>query len=394
MEEKALSGIKVYDLTQGVAGPHATMLLALHGADVTKIEPLEGDWSRVLGKTAGHNSSDSLAVNRGKRSLACDLKSEAGQEIARKLIAQSDIFIESFRPGVIGRLGLGYEQVQKINPGIIYVSVSGFGQTGPSSLRPAVDGLIQASSGMMVMNRTADGTPHRQGMIAVDVLTGLYVYQAISSALIRKLRFGKGAYLDITMMQCAAAFQAAKIMEHVACDGTPPPLYVPAGMFKTADGYMVVSGMRDHHFATLCKVLDRPDLANDARWPTQALRMQYGDILNTEIRKEIVKRPTKEWLKTLHDAGVFAEAVQSYSEWLEDEHVKSVQAYKWAGESDFGPLPVVRVPGVLPNDDPAETRSPLIGEHSTEILLELGFQQEWIDKQLDKGSVRESVRQP
>ncbi|RYF57132.1 MAG: CoA transferase, partial [Comamonadaceae bacterium] len=141
-ETRALSGIKVCDLTQGVAGPHATMLLALHGADVTKIEPLEGDWCRVLGKPSGQETTESIAVNRAKRSIACNLKSDAGRDIVRRMIEQSDIFIESFRPGVIARMGLGYDEVRKIKPSIVYASVSGFGQEGPNTLRPTVDGLI------------------------------------------------------------------------------------------------------------------------------------------------------------------------------------------------------------------------------------------------------------
>lgn len=391
-DTKALSGIKVYDATQGVAGPHAAMLLALHGADVRKVEPLDGDWCRVLGKPKGQHTVESLAINRGKRSLACDLKTAEGLDIARRLIAESDIFIESFRPGVIGKMGLGYEQVREIKPDIVYASISGFGQHGPNTQRPTVDGLIQAYSGMMVMNRTPDGQPHRQGMIAVDVMTGLYAYQAISSALIRKIRFGKGAYLDINMAQSAAAFQAAKVMEHVVYDGKAPPLYVPAGMFRTADGDMVISGMRNAHFAALCEVVGRPDLADDPRWSTQAQRAEYGDIIHGELRKEFVKRTTREWLKALHAAGVLAEVVQSYGDWLEDEHSKSVQAYRWTDTSEFGALPVPRIPGILPIDDPASTPGPLIGEHSREILRELGYTEEWIEDQLEAGVLRESVR--
>lgn len=391
-EKRALSGIRVCDLTQGIAGPHATMLLALHGAEVTKIEPLEGDWSRVLGVPKGQETTESIAVNRAKRSIACDLKSEAGRDIVRRMVAQSDIFIESFRPGVIGRMGLSYDDVRAIKPDIVYVSISGFGQTGPNAQRPTVDGLIQAYSGMMVMNRTPDGIPHRQGMIAVDVLTGLYIYQAVSAALIRQLRFGEGSYLDISMMQASAAFQSAKIIEHAAFDGKPAPLYVPSGMYKTTDGYIVISGMRDRHFAALCEVMNRPDLAGDPRWPTQQARAQFGEIINGEIRKEAAKRSTADWLKDLHAAGVFAEAVQDYSAWLDSEHVKAVQAYTLGGDSAFGPLPMVHIPGT-PRDDQARShRTPLVGEHSRELLDELGYDAAWIAQQIESRTVGETLR--
>jgi len=394
-DDKPLRGLRVYDATQGVAGPHATMLLALNGADVIKVEPMEGDWCRVLGRAVGQESVNYLAYNRGKRSMACDIRTAAGMEIARKLIATCDVFVESFRPGVIGKMGLGYDEVSKINPKIIYASVSGFGQTGPNSRRPTVDGLIQAYSGMMVMNRTDDGTPHRMGMIVIDVVTGLYAYQAITTAVIRKLRFDQGSYLDISMVQSAAAFQAAKIMEYAESGGRAQPLYVPAGMFRTADGYIVVSGMRSQHFAALCGVVGRLDLAADSRWQTQGERTEHGAIINAELRKEFVKRTSQEWLSDLHAVGVFAERVRSYGEWLDDDHAKAARAYAWVDSDAFGRLPVPCVPGVLPaGDDPSANVAvpPLIGEHTRAILGELGFEHAWVDAQIAAGTVGETRR--
>ena len=157
MVKGAFDGITVLDFTQGIAGPHASMLLALHGADVIKIEPLDGDWGRALGDIKGDHCAHSIAFNRGKRSIALDLKSADGRAVVQKLAAKADVVMESFRPGVIQRLGFGYEDIRKVNPKVIYCSVSGFGQTGPYSKRPTVDGLIQAFSGMMVMNRMPDG---------------------------------------------------------------------------------------------------------------------------------------------------------------------------------------------------------------------------------------------
>jgi len=152
--------------------------------------------------------------------------------------------MESFRPGVIKRLGFGYDDVKKVNPKVVYCSVSGFGQTGPYSKRPTVDGLIQAFSGMMVMNKMPDGTPWRQGMIAVDVTTGLYTFQALSTAIMRQFRFGEGCFIDSSLMKAAAAFQGAKLMEWIFSNGAPPVLYMPAGSYKTSNGYIMVSAMR------------------------------------------------------------------------------------------------------------------------------------------------------
>src|SRR5215813_11404350 len=262
MAKGAYDGITVLDFTQGVAGPHASLLLALHGADVIKIEPLEGDWGRALGELKGDHCAHSVAFNRGKRSIALDLKSPDGIAVVNKVADKAHVVMESFRPGVIARLGFGYEAIKKVNPAVIYCSVSGFGQTGPYSKRPTVDGLIQAFSGMMVMNRLPDGTPWRQGMIAVDVTTGLYTFQALAPALMRQLRFGEGSYIDSSLMRAAAAYQGAKLMEFVFSKGTPPPLYMPAGSYKTANGYIMVSAMRPHHLRTLFELIGRHDFAD------------------------------------------------------------------------------------------------------------------------------------
>ncbi len=390
----ALSGMRVYDASQGIAGPHATMLLALNGADVIKVEPGSGDWCRTLGKAVGQETTSFLAFNRGKRSLACDLKSAAGMAISRKLMSTCDIVVESFRPGVAAKLGIGYEQVREHNPTVIYTSVSGFGQSGPLAMRPAVDGVIQAYSGMMEMNRFGPGQPHRIGMVAVDVVTGLYAYQATVAAVIRRLRFGEGAYLDVNMAQSAAAFQATKVMEYWESGGSPEPLYAPAGVFATSDGSVYVSGMRAEHFGALCGVLGRPDLAADPRWQTQGARARHADAIHAELRKEFVKRSTAEWLQMLHPAGVLAETVCSYGEWLKQEHSLHTRAFSWAGSQEFGQLPVPRVPGIMPvEDDPASCSSaPLIGEHSRAILEELGFDAAWVDAQVATGSVKASLR--
>ena len=164
-----------------------------------------GDWGRALGELKGDHCAHSVAFNRGKRSIALDLKSADGIEVVKKIAAKAHVVMESFRPGVISRLGFGYDEIKKINPNVIYCSVSGFGQTGPYSKRPTVDGLIQAFSGMMVMNKMPDGTPWRQGMIAVDVTTGLYTFQALATALMRQFRYNEGCFIDSSLMRAAYA---------------------------------------------------------------------------------------------------------------------------------------------------------------------------------------------
>lgn len=390
MLEKALSGIKVFDASQGIAGPHATFLLALHGADVMKIEPPTGDWGRVLGRKVGEETIHYLAFNFGKRSIALDLKSTGGREAALKLAAEADIFIESYRPGVIDRLGLGYDDVRRINPDVIYASISGYGQKGPNSAAPATDALIQAYSGMMKMNHTEDGRPHRNGMIVIDGLTGLYAYQAISTALIKRLRFGGGAYLDISLAQAASAFQAAKIMEFVDTGGLTTPLYVPAGMYETADDYVVINGMRPNHFAAVCKAIDCEELAKDPRWPTPNDRLKYTKEINQMLRKGFKKLSTHDVISRLREGGVMVEGVKSYGDWLEDPHAIESEFFNWMETDGFGQMPILSVPGT--QSSPSGI-APRIGEHTRQILLSAGFGAEWIDSQIKSGSFVEYSRE-
>ena len=388
IENKAYTGMRVVDLTQGIAGPHCTMLLAQHGADVIKIEPMEGDWGRTLGDLRGDHCGHSVNFNRGKRSLVVNLKHPDGIAIVRKLSADACVFAESFRPGVMDRLGLGYEALKAINQKIVYFSVSGFGQEGPYSKRPTVDTLIQAFSGMMVMNRTPDGVPHRQGMIAVDVLTGLYGFQAVSAALMRQLRFNVGLRIDNSMMLATAAFQGAKLMEHAISEGNPPPLYVPAGMFRTADGYIVISSMRKHHFTKLFEIIKRPDIPADPRMATHESRIRNAAVINKALTEAFPAKTTEEWLKLLIDGGVFAERVNTYQEYLDHPHVKAVNAVDWIEQDGVGTVPVARIPGLpRPAEDLPAQHAPHVGEHSRAILGELGYGAGDIDRLIADGAV-------
>ena len=219
-----------------------------------------------MGALYGDHCAHSIAFNRGKRSIALDMKQPEALEIVRKMAAECDVAVEAFRPGVMAKFGLSYDDVKKINPSVVYLSVTGFGQFGPNSTRPVTDAVIQAFSGFMTINRDDRGIPNRVNMIPIDVATGLYAFQALSTALMRKFRFGEGTYIDNSLMQSAAAFQAAKIAEYYLEDGEVKPLYQPVGTMKTADGYLNVTAMRDHHYEALCDILDLPELKTDPRF--------------------------------------------------------------------------------------------------------------------------------
>ena len=205
--ERPYQGIRVVDMSQGVAGPYCAMLLAQHGADVVKIEPKDGDWARSLGQEYGDHSAFSIAANLGKRSMVVDLKHPESRAVVDKMIAEADVFIEGFRPGVIDRLGYSYDRLKGINPSLIYVSVSGFGQAGPMRERPAMDPLLQAFTGFMSENFGGDSIPHRTPLIVFDMSTALYAQQAVAAALYAKRDHGAGRKIDLSLMESAAAVQ-------------------------------------------------------------------------------------------------------------------------------------------------------------------------------------------
>ena len=385
-----LEGIKVFDATQGVAGPHGTMLLAQHGAEVTKLEPLDGDWGRTLGRMYGDQCAHGIVFNRGKKSLAMNMKAPEAQKIAFDMAAKADIVVESFRPGVMAKFGIGYDQVKAANPEVIYLSVTGFGQEGPYNRLPVTDSVIQAFSGWMSINRDAEGTPQRIGMIAIDVMTGLYAYQAISSALFRKIRFGKGAYIDCSLMQSAAAFQAAKIMEHFLEGGAPQVLYVPVGTMRTSDGYINVTAMREHHYVSLCKVLGRDDLATDERFNDRTKRIEREAELMPMVRAEFLRKTTGEWAAALTEAGVMNAPVSTYDHYLADEHVKAVDSVSWIDHPGMGNLPFANIPG-LPRIERSGglNVAPRTGEHTREILTAEGYDAARINELLAAGVIGE-----
>jgi len=373
-DELPFSGIKVFDATQGVAGPHATMLLAQYGAEVTKIEPLEGDWGRTLGKMYGDLCAHAITFNRGKKSIALDLKNKDGLAIAQKLAREADVVVESFRPGVMKRFGLGYDDLKPHNEKLVYLSVTGFGQEGPYSKLPVTDSVIQAFSGWMTLHRDAEGTPMRSGIIAIDVMTGLYAFQSIAAALMRQFRFGKGGYIDCSLMQSAAAFQAAKMMEWHLEGGQPQVLYVPVGTMKTKDGYINITAMREHHYVSLCKVLGREDLATDPRFDNRDKRIEREKELMPMIREEFLKKTTDEWVKELTEAGVMNAKVSNYDDFMADEHVKAVNSIAWVDHQSMGSLPMANIPGLPKIAGAGEfTECPHVGQHSLEILKRAGY---------------------
>ena len=380
----AFSGLKVLDFTTGVAGPHATQIMALQGAEVIKVETLTGDWCRTLGRAYHDHSAHSIAFNRGKKSLSVDLKDPEVRAAVLRLAEESDIIAESFRPGVMARFGLSYQDLSARRPDLIYLSVSGFGQQGPNRDRPVTDAVIQAFSGWMTMNSNAQGIPQRTRMVAMDVMTGLYAGNAVSMALIEKFRFGRGKWIDCNLMQAAAAFQMPKMIEYHLQGGEVGNLYAPVGAFATRDGQINITTMRDDHFAALCKVLGRDDLAGQSRFRTSQDRLENEDDLTAILIQEFGKRDSRDWADRLTAADVMNSIVNSYADYFADPHVAQVGSFSWMDHPVVGQIPIVAVPGTSENT----MTSPEIGEQSRAILHGLGIDTSVVDRMEERGAVR------
>jgi crotonobetainyl-CoA:carnitine CoA-transferase CaiB-like acyl-CoA transferase len=372
--DRPFQGLTVLDASQGIAGPYCAMLLAQQGADVIKLEPPEGDWGRGLGTKWGDLTAVSLSANRGKRSLALDLRKPEGAAVARRLAARADVFMESSRPGVAKRLGLGWETLRADNPRLIYVSVSGFGQQGPHAARPLTDTVAQAFSGVMSINPGNDGVPHKIGIYIVDLVTALYGFQAVSSALYARRDERAGRFPDVSLIQAAAALQAGKIAEHVLEGGKPRLINAPAGSYRTKDGWIAITLVREEQFVRMCEALGRPELPKDPRYLDFAKRADNVRPLIETLQQTLLSRPTAEWLAALHAKDVLCNAIYDYGDWLADAHVQAVGAAPIVEQPGVGPVPTPLIPGVAALEaGDLRALSPTVGQHTAEVLATLGY---------------------
>jgi crotonobetainyl-CoA:carnitine CoA-transferase CaiB-like acyl-CoA transferase len=367
------AGLKVVDLTQGIAGPYAGMLLAQYGADVIKVEPPEGDWARALGRRYGDLSAFVIAANLGKRAIVLDLKSEEGRATVRKLVSSADVFIESFRPGVAARLGMGYEDVAALSPRIIYLSVSGFGQTGPDAERPAVDTVLQAFTGLMSVNRGGDGIPHRVGVIVMDMATALCSFQAVAVSLYARRDEPRGRYIESSLLRGGATIQAVSMIQHHLEAGKPQPGLTPSGTFRARDGWINVTILRDAEFPALCDALELPAVKSDPRFATNDSRFAHVAEMNAVLEPAFARRTTEDLSARLRSARLMHQRVNTYLEFLDHPQVKASGAVTWVEQPGLGRLPVPNVPGLPPlvSGTPRAV-APSLDQHRKEILAELG----------------------
>jgi len=374
--ETPYAGLKVVDLSQGVAGPYCAMLLAQYGADVLKVEPIEnGDWSRGLGVRYGDNTAYSLPSNFGKRSIALDLKQDAGRGVLWRLIQGADVFLQGFRPGVIERLGFGYAAVAEREQRILYVSISGFGQTGPLAERPAMDPVLQAYTGLMAENRGEDGTPHRIPIIAIDMSTALYAFTAVAAALHARRDMPHGRHIEASLLQGGASLQAVRLMSSYLEGGVVTPVVPPNGVHRTADGWISVTVVRPFEWQGYCRALELPMFEQDPLLQTTDGRKEHAAEIAAVIRPLLASLTTAELSARLAAQRVMHEQLNTYTDFLRQKHVEESGAVAWLRHPHVPqPMPMPNLIGLPPFvDGDARGVAPALGEHSEAILREHGF---------------------
>lgn len=368
---QALSGIRVLDFTRVLAGPFCTMLLGDMGADVVKIEnPSNGDETRQWGPPWDANTLSAyfLSINRNKRSLTLNLKTETGQSIARQLAAESHIVVENFKPGEMARFGLSYADLRQINPALVYCSITGFGQTGPYRDQPGYDYAIQAMSGLMSITGPVEGESYKVGVAISDVVTGLFALSSILAALRHSERTGEGQQIDIALLDSQIA-ALVNVASNYLVSGQPPqrfgnqhPNIVPYQTFRAADGEFVLAVGNDRQFGQLCTLLERPDLRDDPRYATNPARVANRDSLIPTLQALFLHQPAKTWVDALLNSGIPAAPINDIPTILNDPHV---QARKLVHDGFIGPpMQFSATPAqvILP--------PPLLGQHTHEILGE------------------------
>ncbi len=378
----ALESIKVLDLSRVLAGPYCTMILGDLGAEVLKVEaPGGSDETRKWGPPFKNDvSAYYLSANRNKKAITLDLKSEEGVEIVKKLVQESDVIINNFKTGTMDRFGLGYETLAQLNPGIVFCSITGFGETGPNQNMPGYDFIIQAMSGLMSITGTKESGPQKSGVAIVDVLTGLYACIGIQAALLERVRSGMGQKLDISLYDSAVSALVNIGSNYLMAEKVPTALgnihanIVPYQTFKTLDGEMVIAVGNDNQFKALCAVLNKTEYALNARFSTNPSRVENRDELIPLLQQVFLTKNTKYWQDQCRNNNIPSGPIQNLKEVINDKqlHARNMiieQDHPTAGRIKMigSPLKLSRTPVQM------KYHPPNPGEHNEEILNRLGM---------------------
>ena len=388
-DKKALDGIRVVCFGMGGAAPLATATLGDFGAEIFKVEPRTGDWSRT---TPGLGTRE---FNRNKKGIAIDLKHPDGIALAKRMIVTADVVMESFRPGVMTRLGLGYEAVRELNPSIVYCSVSAYGQTGPWKDRPGVDGIIQAVSGIMsVLGRDADEVgaedePLKVSFPVVDMTGGMLAVQGIMMALFARERHGIGQHVDVSLLEGALVIQKSSLTRYLSSRKLPPktgsraPYATPNEAYRTRDGYIMLAAYtKDRWSALCCDVLCRPELETDPRFEERPTRQEHHGELKAIIESVLKEKTSAEWLALCEKHDLICAPINSYREVVELEQIKARKAIETIAFPDGRTMETVAAVPKL-SATPGTVRSPypsVIGQHTREILAAIGLTDAEVEK--------------
>jgi crotonobetainyl-CoA:carnitine CoA-transferase CaiB-like acyl-CoA transferase len=389
-----LEGLRVLDLSRVIAGPYCGALLGDLGAEVIKVErPPAGDDLRAMQGVGGMNPAFA-AVNRGKRGVALDLQQPDGARIAFELAKRADVVLENFIPGTTARFGLDYERVRAANPGVVYLSLSGFGQSGPYARRPAYNVIAQGLSGIMAVTGAPGDPPTRVGGTAADVVTAYLAFGAINAALVHRFRTGQGQYLDVSLLSATLGLLPDMVALYFA-SGQPPgregnrnPNIAPADVFRTSDGYLALVAMNARQWERACQVLGDDLLRTAPRFASNRDRLAHREELVERIGRALAGAPTAEWVARFEAAGVPCGPVYEFDRLFDDPQIQAAGLVSELDQPELGPVRLLNTPfrssvWPVPRYQPA----PRLGEHTAEVLAELGLERAEIERLAASGAI-------